>query len=75
VKTGTVSGTMTVIAEGLQAGDRVVVDGLQRVRDGVVVRATLAPPPADTGAVPSAERRAPSAAPPSADSAKPPATP
>lgn len=70
VKTGPASGNLTVIAEGLQAGDRVVVDGLQRVRDGVVVRATAAPPPSDSAAVPSAARRASSA-----DSSKPPATP
>ena len=75
VKTGPNSGNMTVIAEGLQAGDRVVVDGVQRVRDGVVVRATLAPPPTDSAAVPTAASQQPSTPPPGADSSKKPATP
>jgi multidrug efflux system membrane fusion protein len=74
VKTGPVSGPMTVIAEGLAAGDRVVVEGLQRVRDGVVVRATAAPPPSDSTAAPAATGAPPAAAAP-ADSAKKPATP
>ena len=76
VKTGPVSGPMTVIAEGLAAGDRVVVEGLQRVRDGVVVRAKAAPPPSDSTAAPAATDAppaAPAAAP--ADSTKKPATP
>jgi membrane fusion protein (multidrug efflux system) len=75
VKTGPASGNMRVIAEGLQAGDRVVVDGMQRVRDGVVVRATLAPPPTDSTAVPTAASQQPSSASPGADSSKKPATP
>jgi multidrug efflux system membrane fusion protein len=81
VKTGPVSGPMTVIAEGLAAGDRVVVEGLQRVRDGVVVRATPAPPAADSTAQPGAASGAPAAppapgaAPAAADSTKKPATP
>ena len=38
VKTGQKSGDMVVVTEGLTAGDRVVVEGMQRVRDGIVVR-------------------------------------
>jgi membrane fusion protein (multidrug efflux system) len=75
VKTGPVSGPMTVITDGLVAGDRVVVEGMQRVRDGVVVRATAAPPPTDSTAVPSASAQAPSAPPAGADSSKKLATP
>ncbi len=43
VKTGPNSGNMTVIVDGLQVGDKVVVDGLQRARDGSVVRADARP--------------------------------
>jgi len=52
VKTGPASGDLIVVAEGLQEGDRVIVEGLQRVRDGVVVRAAVAPPPSDSIAPP-----------------------
>jgi membrane fusion protein (multidrug efflux system) len=41
VKTGPQVGDMWVITSGLQPGDKVVVDGLQRVRDGM----TVAPQP------------------------------
>ena len=37
VKTGARSGAMWVIEEGLQPGDRVVVEGFSRVKDGQVV--------------------------------------
>ena len=37
VKTGPQFGDMWVIESGLQLGDRVVVDGLQRLRDGMTV--------------------------------------
>jgi RND family efflux transporter MFP subunit len=43
VKTGTRVGTLWVIEEGLTPGDRVVVEGLQKVRDGVPVVAKPAP--------------------------------
>ena len=60
VQPGEWSGTRWIIAKGLTAGDRVVVDGLQKVRPGAVVRpvmvvdtvaqATLGvTPPADGG--------------------------
>jgi membrane fusion protein, multidrug efflux system len=37
VKLGPTEGTMYVIEEGLKAGDRVVVEGIQRVRSGMTV--------------------------------------
>jgi membrane fusion protein, multidrug efflux system len=42
VKPGADSGSDVVINEGLSAGDLVIVDGLQKVRAGVPVRATPA---------------------------------
>lgn len=41
VKTGPRVDSLWVISEGLQATDRVVVEGLQRVRDGMVVEPTV----------------------------------
>ncbi len=35
---GKLDGSMRVVTKGLSAGDRVIVSGLQRVRDGAVVR-------------------------------------
>ena len=43
-------GNDRVITGGLQPGDRIVVEGLQRVRDSVVVNARPWAPPADPGA-------------------------
>jgi membrane fusion protein, multidrug efflux system len=37
VKVGPIDGSMLVIEEGLQPGDRVVVEGLQRVKSGMTV--------------------------------------
>jgi membrane fusion protein (multidrug efflux system) len=61
VKTGPLEGTMWVIEEGLKPGDRIVVEGLQRVRTGM----TVAPKEASS---PAAE--APKAESPKADAAK-----
>ncbi len=41
VKAGVRTGSMIVIAEGLQPGERVVVEGLQKVRDGITVNPKL----------------------------------
>ncbi len=43
VKTGAKIGTLVVITEGLQPGERVVVEGLQKVKDGMTVNAKLMP--------------------------------
>jgi len=59
VKPGVKTGSLVVISEGLQPGERIVVEGLQKVKDGMTVNAKLismesptAPQPA---AVPSAQ--------------------
>lgn len=41
VKTGALDGALRVVLEGLSATDRVIVNGLQRARPGVVVKPTL----------------------------------
>jgi len=48
VKVGLRVGSLWVIEEGVKPGDRVVVEGLQRIQDGMTVVAKPAPP-ADTG--------------------------
>jgi membrane fusion protein (multidrug efflux system) len=48
VKTGVRVGTLWVIESGLRLGDKVVVEGLQKVRPGMVVTPTVVP--AETGA-------------------------
>lgn len=53
VKTGPVEGNLWVIDEGLKPGDRVVVEGLQRVRSGMTVvpkEASAAPEAASAAA-------------------------
>jgi membrane fusion protein, multidrug efflux system len=37
VKVGPTEGSMYIIDEGLKAGDKVVVEGIQRVRSGMTV--------------------------------------
>jgi multidrug efflux pump subunit AcrA (membrane-fusion protein) len=51
VKLGPTTGSDVVVAEGLAAGDRIVVEGLQKIRDGMVV-APVSPPPAPAAAPP-----------------------
>ena len=51
VKTGPVEGSMWVIEEGLKPGDRIVVEGLQRVKSGM----TVVPKEASSPAAPAAE--------------------
>jgi multidrug efflux system membrane fusion protein len=43
VKTGVTEGTQVQITDGLKAGDKVVTDGLDRLRDGAKI--AIAPPP------------------------------
>jgi membrane fusion protein, multidrug efflux system len=53
VKVGTTEGTQAVIQEGLKEGERVIVEGIQKVRPGMVVAAAEAPAtPAGQGAKP-----------------------
>jgi membrane fusion protein (multidrug efflux system) len=37
-------GMQWIIQEGLHPGDRVIVEGIQKVREGAIVNATNAPP-------------------------------
>jgi membrane fusion protein, multidrug efflux system len=62
-------GTLRVIQKGVEPGDRVVVEGFQKVRPGMVVAPKPAPPEL-AGAPPP---QTPAAAPPSAPAATPPA--
>jgi membrane fusion protein (multidrug efflux system) len=41
VKVGETIGSRWVIDEGLQPGERVVVEGIQNIKDGVVVNPTV----------------------------------
>jgi membrane fusion protein (multidrug efflux system) len=53
VKLGATEGTQAVIADGLKEGERVIVEGIQKVRPGMVVAAAEAPAaPAGQGAKP-----------------------
>ena len=51
VKVGPLEGSMWIIEEGLKPGDRIVVEGLQRVRTGM----TVVPKEASSPATPAAE--------------------
>ena len=43
IKTGVSRDGMTAVTEGLKAGEKVIVQGQQRVRPGMVVTPTVAP--------------------------------
>jgi membrane fusion protein (multidrug efflux system) len=45
VQTGDNIGTDIVITKGLSVGDKVIVDGMQKVRPGIVVQETMLPAP------------------------------
>ena len=49
VKVGPREGSLWVIDEGLAPGDRVVTEGIQKVREGALVAPKLAPGPAPAG--------------------------
>jgi RND family efflux transporter MFP subunit len=67
VKTGKQAGNLRIIADGLKPGERVVTEGLQKVSDGMEVKAQLAPVEPDSGAIPgSAQPSVPLAVPPAA---------
>src|SRR5271165_1576853 len=63
VATGPTDGKRTVIASGLKAGDKVVIDGVDRLRDGAKVKVADNPPPPEAdaaggqGQLPGAARR------------------
>jgi membrane fusion protein, multidrug efflux system len=57
VKTGPVEGNMWVIEEGLKPGDKIVVEGLQRVRSGMTVNPTQASAPEAPKAEPAKETK------------------
>jgi len=44
VKTGPNVGTDVVVMSGMNEGDKVIVDGIQKVRPGIVVQETVLPP-------------------------------
>jgi membrane fusion protein (multidrug efflux system) len=54
VKVGPRVGSLWVIEEGLNRGDRVVVEGLQRIQDGMVVAPKPAPVSAAEAGTPKA---------------------
>jgi membrane fusion protein (multidrug efflux system) len=59
VKVGLRVGTEWVVEEGLKPGDRIVVEGLQRIQDGMTVEPKPAPAePASSGAVVESAREA-----------------
>lgn len=47
VKVGERSGAMWIVEEGLKPGERVVVEGVQKVRDGMLVNPTLVTAPVE----------------------------
>jgi membrane fusion protein (multidrug efflux system) len=49
VTLGEATGTQAVVREGLQEGERVIVQGIQKVRPGVTVTASEAPPTGASG--------------------------
>jgi membrane fusion protein (multidrug efflux system) len=44
VQTGPNRGTDVLVTSGVKEGDKVIVDGIQKVRPGQVVQATVLPP-------------------------------
>jgi membrane fusion protein (multidrug efflux system) len=50
VRVGERMGTQWIIQEGLHAGDRIIVEGIQKVREGMTVNVTNAPPEMTTNA-------------------------
>ena len=58
VKVGQRVGSLWVIEDGLKAGEQIVVEGLQRIQDGMTVSAKPAPPvPTGDTAAPAAEAK------------------
>jgi multidrug efflux system membrane fusion protein len=59
VKVGIADSTLTQITSGLNVGDKIVVDGADRLRDGMHVVVPRAGPPGAPGAAPAHHRRKP----------------
>jgi len=57
VKVGQRVGSLWVIEDGLKAGEQIVVEGLQRIQDGMTVSAKPAPPTPAGGAAPAGEAK------------------
>jgi RND family efflux transporter MFP subunit len=63
VKTGKQAGKLRIIEEGLKPGERVIIEGLQRVSDGMEVKPSLATAEPDSAVAPApAQPAAPPAA-------------
>jgi membrane fusion protein (multidrug efflux system) len=54
VTLGPITGSEYVITDGLAAGDRVVVEGLQKIRNGITVKPVSAQAAAQPDAAPAA---------------------
>ncbi|MGZ6124698.1 MAG: efflux RND transporter periplasmic adaptor subunit, partial [Myxococcales bacterium] len=73
VKTGPRVGSLWILEEGVKPGEKVIVEGAQKVRDGMPVKATVVPaeaaaaspagPAAGTGPAPAAASTTPEPAP------------
>jgi membrane fusion protein (multidrug efflux system) len=63
VKADTAQGNVWIVSEGLKAGDRVIVEGFQKVRPGAVVKPTPWKQTASNPAQPKAEAASPAPAP------------
>jgi len=73
VKTGPRVGSLWVLDEGVKPGEKVIVEGMQKVRDGMQVKATVVPaepaaPPLPAGPAPAAATPVPTPAAASAQS-------
>jgi membrane fusion protein (multidrug efflux system) len=68
IKTGAMAGTDWIVTEGLQAGDQVVVNGLQKAKPGATVKPVQWNP---NGAPAATPVQAPAAAPAQASTAAP----
>ena len=55
LKVGRTQGSNWVVLDGLKSGDKVIVEGLQKIRPGVTVR--IAEPTSDQQAAPASENR------------------
>jgi membrane fusion protein (multidrug efflux system) len=64
-------GDLVIVARGLEAGERVIVEGLQKVRPGMQVKPEVAAAPGATTAPAAAGSPAPAPAAPAAPAAKP----